>query len=185
MENRIRELREKLSLSQEELSAVSGVSRTIISQLETGRRDTTTTKTLSQIAEALGVTMPDLFSESATINFRLKVLRDELELTQEAFARRLGTGRGVIMNIEYNKTAPKPAFVDLVCREFNVSEQWLRAGTGEMFRKESPDEKISAFVQRVLQSDSDSFERRVMLWLADLSPDEWKTLERILIRCGK
>ena len=61
MGNKIRELREKLNISQEELSSVSGVSRTIISQLETGKREVTTTKTLRRIATGLGTTVSDLF----------------------------------------------------------------------------------------------------------------------------
>ena len=58
---RIREVRLSLNMSQEQLSAKSGVSRVIISALESGARDVTTTKTLMKIATALGVTVEDLF----------------------------------------------------------------------------------------------------------------------------
>lgn len=42
MNNRIQEIRTTLELSQEELAKVSGVSRTVISQLESGTRKTIT-----------------------------------------------------------------------------------------------------------------------------------------------
>ena len=63
MEYRIKEFREALGISQEELSAKSGVSRAIISGLETGTIEVTTTKTLVRIAEALGKKVSDIFFE--------------------------------------------------------------------------------------------------------------------------
>lgn len=50
----LRELRDRASLSQEELAAKSGVSRATIADLETGKR-TAQPKTRRKIAEALGV----------------------------------------------------------------------------------------------------------------------------------
>lgn len=61
---KIRETREKIGISQEELSKTSGVSRTIISGLENGTITTTTTKTLSRIAEALGVRVSEIFFDA-------------------------------------------------------------------------------------------------------------------------
>lgn len=54
-------------MSQEELAVKANVSRTIISGLETGTSDVTTTGTLQKIANALEVDVKDLFiSESLT-----------------------------------------------------------------------------------------------------------------------
>lgn len=58
---RIRELRERVGITQEELSAKSGVSRATICALECGDDKVTTTKTLLNLANALGVQMDDLF----------------------------------------------------------------------------------------------------------------------------
>lgn len=55
MQYKIKEMREKKGMSQDELSKISGVSRAIISGLETGRSTTTTTGTIDKIARALGV----------------------------------------------------------------------------------------------------------------------------------
>lgn len=62
MKYRIKELREKKGMSQEELSKKASVAREIISRLETGRSDTTTTKTLEKIADALDVKVTSIFS---------------------------------------------------------------------------------------------------------------------------
>lgn len=61
MEYRIKECREKIGISQAELSKKSGVSRAIISGLESGSINTTTTDTLCRIASALGRKVSEIF----------------------------------------------------------------------------------------------------------------------------
>lgn len=61
MEYKIKECREKAGLSQVELSEKAGVSRAIISGLESGSITTTTTTTLIKIADALGKKVSDIF----------------------------------------------------------------------------------------------------------------------------
>lgn len=63
MEYRIKQFRNEKNISQEELARLSGVSRAIISGLESGSITTTTTSTLSKIANALGKKVSDLFFE--------------------------------------------------------------------------------------------------------------------------
>ena len=58
---RVKEEREKKGMTQEELAKKAGVSRTIISGLESGTINVTTTKTLKKIAEALGTNVGDIF----------------------------------------------------------------------------------------------------------------------------
>lgn len=58
---RIKELREKNNMTQDELSTRSGVSRATICALEKGTERATTTKTLMSLARALGVSVEDLF----------------------------------------------------------------------------------------------------------------------------
>ena len=60
---KIKEMREQKEMSQEKLSELSGVSRSIISGLESGRVTVTTTMTLLRIAKALGVAVDDIFCE--------------------------------------------------------------------------------------------------------------------------
>lgn len=61
MQFRIKQCREEVGISQEELSKKSGVSRTIISGLESGKITVTTTETLLKISEALGKKVTDIF----------------------------------------------------------------------------------------------------------------------------
>lgn len=58
---RIKEKREELNMSQEALSKKSGVSRVAISLIETGKIANVSSKTLLAIANALGVSLDDIF----------------------------------------------------------------------------------------------------------------------------
>jgi len=64
MQYKIKEYREKLGMSQVELSRKANVSRTIISGLESGTITVTTTDTLLKIARALNKNVSDIFFES-------------------------------------------------------------------------------------------------------------------------
>lgn len=58
---KIKEIRKERHMTQEELAEKSGVSRTIISFLESGRDTTTTSKTLLKLASALEVDLDEIF----------------------------------------------------------------------------------------------------------------------------
>lgn len=65
MKYKIKALREAAGLTQEELARKAGISRTILSGLESGTAETTTTKTLCQIASVLNMKVSDLFFEES------------------------------------------------------------------------------------------------------------------------
>lgn len=62
MRPRVKERRLEKHMPQTELSEKSGVSRQVINSIENNEEVNTTTKTLSAIAEALDVTIADLFT---------------------------------------------------------------------------------------------------------------------------
>lgn len=67
------------------------------------------------------------------MNERIKQLRKALKLTQQEFANRIQISRGALAVYEIGRNEPIDAVISLICREFNVSESWLRTGDGEMF----------------------------------------------------
>lgn len=64
---------------------------------------------------------------------RVRILRKNLKMSQEAFGKKLGVSRSVINNIESNALARpenKISLLKLMCKEFNISEDWLINGNG-------------------------------------------------------
>lgn len=81
---------------------------------------------------------------------RLKKLRKALNLTQQEFADRIGISRGNIATYETRDGSPGSSVITLICREFNVSEEWLRTGVGEMFMPREEDALAELAKQRGL-----------------------------------
>lgn len=73
------------------------------------------------------------------MNERIKKVRRILDLTQQEFADKLGIKRGAISNYEIGRNKPIDSVISLICREFNVREEWLRTGEGEMFKPKPSD----------------------------------------------
>lgn len=66
---------------------------------------------------------------------RLKLIRKNLNLTQEEFAKVLGIKRTSYASYETGRVIPSPPFIKLICNKYNVSENWLLYGKGEKYIK--------------------------------------------------
>lgn len=111
---------------------------------------------------------------------RIKSLRKALGLTQQEFADKLGVKRGGIANYEIGRNEPADSVISLICREFDVNEEWLRSGIGEMFIEKTEDEEISEMLADIQLSGSGSFKHRLAVALARLDDDGWKWLEEFV-----
>ena len=67
------------------------------------------------------------------MNENIKKLRLELGLTMEEFGKNLGVTRSAISNIENGYRNLTEQMILAICNVYNVNEQWLRDGTGDMF----------------------------------------------------
>lgn len=64
---------------------------------------------------------------------RLRAIRKELNLTLEKFGDKLGVQRSAISKIELGDRSLTDQMIKSICREFNVSYDYLVDGEGEMF----------------------------------------------------
>ena len=110
---------------------------------------------------------------------RIREMRDALGLTQTAFADQLGLARATVACYENGTRQPNSAVIKLMASEFNVNEEWLRDGTGEMFAVVSRDDVIAAYLGQLLSGDdaSTNFQRRLIQALAKLTPEQWQEVE--------
>ena len=120
-----------------------------------------------------------------TIGERVKELRKQVNLTQQAFADRLNLKRNTVGSYEVNVVEPSDRTISDICREFNVNETWLRTGEGEMFNQITRSEKITSFLTEITEDEGDDFKRRFVEMLAELEPEDWKLLERMADKLQK
>lgn len=113
------------------------------------------------------------------MNARIKSIRTSLNMTQQEFADKLGINRSNIANYENGVRTPVDAVISLICREFNVSEHWLRTGEGDMRIPRSREAEIEDMVSRAL-SGTNEFKRAVIRMICTRTEAELEALEKML-----
>lgn len=111
------------------------------------------------------------------MNERVRELRKYLGLTLEKFGEPLGVTKTAISRLENGVNGITDQMVKSICREYNVNEEWLIDGIGEMFTEIDRDDQLMRWAASVLKDDSDSFRKRFVTMLSSLSVDEWQFLE--------
>ena len=107
---------------------------------------------------------------------RIKALRRELNLTQAKFAERLGIKPNTISQYESGRNEPIDAVIALICREFGVSELWLRTGEGEMFEA-TPETQLDELSK---EYNLDELDRKMMLGYLKLSAAERTVIKQYM-----
>lgn len=99
------------------------------------------------------------------MNKRIKNIRGNEKLSQEKFGKKIGVSRDTIANIEAGRIEIKEIFITSICREFNINEEWLRTGKGEMYIL--PEDKLSHVLGQIAGGD-DVFIQDLVLSYMDL-----------------
>lgn len=89
------------------------------------------------------------------MNTRIRELRKSLKLTQQEFGNKIGLSKASIGNIENGIINLTDRNVSLICSTYNVNENWLRNGEGEMFNPLSEDDEFSYLIGALLTEDCD------------------------------
>lgn len=112
---------------------------------------------------------------------RIKELRKALGLTQAEFGAKIGIKQNTVATYEMGRNSPTDTVITLICREFGVSETWLRTGAGEMFQARSREEELGALADSLFRERPGSFRAAVVTTLLRFDPGgpEWEVLERI------
>lgn len=111
---------------------------------------------------------------------RLRNIRKTLNLTLEKFGEKLGVGKTAISKLEKGENSITDQMMLSICREYNVNENWLRTGEGDMFIKMTRNDELSQFVGQLMATEDDSFEKRLVSALAALDENGWDILEQFL-----
>lgn len=118
------------------------------------------------------------------MNERIKELRKIKNMTLEAFGAKVGVTRAAVSNIENCRSNPSDQLILSICREFGVSEQWLRTGTGEMFPPRTRAQEIADFAADLLSDEPESTRSVVISYLMRWDADDWAAVTKILRKHG-
>ena len=116
---------------------------------------------------------------------RIKQIRKEKGLTQQALGDRIGVKQNTIALIESGKRNTSDQLLISICREFNVNETWLRTGEGEMLRKQSREDELATYMNSLLQSEPDDIRRRFATAVSHLSTQQLELLESIALQLAE
>jgi transcriptional regulator with XRE-family HTH domain len=113
------------------------------------------------------------------LNERIALIRKNEVLSRASFGKRLGVSGDVINNLERGRVEIKKHMILLICKEFNVNEDWLRTGNGEMYLPMDRESEIAKLTVQLLAEESDSFRNRLISALSRLTEEQWELLAEI------
>lgn len=110
---------------------------------------------------------------------RIRKVIDSLGIKKTAFAERLNVSQAFVSQLCSGTSNPSDRTISDICREFNVSEEWLRTGEGEMFKPRSRNEELYEFLHKVENSDPGSLQAQLLTVMARLTDEQWEVLAQV------
>lgn len=102
------------------------------------------------------------------MNERIKQLRAAVGLNQRDFSQKTKIGHSTLAMFETGQRIPKDIHIAQICQAFNVNEEWLRNGTGEMFL-----ENDSTIISQLSSEYGlDAFEKVLIEGFLKMRPEE-------------
>lgn len=100
----------------------------------------------------------------SSINQRIAVCIEDSGLTKTAFAKRINISQPHISNIVRGEVGVSDRTISDICREFGVSEVWLRTGEGPMKIQMSEDAEFINIMAQIQVSDDRIKEALKLYW---------------------
>lgn len=120
------------------------------------------------------------------MNERIKQLRKDLKLTQEAFASKIGITKSSICLLESGKNNPSDQTVMLICQTFGVRREWLEQGDGPMYQDADPDSSAALVPDLVsVLEDHPALLDLMKKVVRHFKPSDWDRLNQILDEAQK
>lgn len=114
------------------------------------------------------------------MNKRIRELRKALGLNQTDFGEKIGIKQGSIAGYESGSRTPIDSVVLSMCREFNVNEEWLRTGDGEMFNPVSQeDEFMRAATELRIEKEEGAMQALIEYW--KMTPEQRKLIKDFIL----
>lgn len=110
----------------------------------------------------------------SAINDRIRELRKDKGLTMEQFGEVIGLTKATVSRLESGAVSATEQTVKSICREFGVSEVWLRTGEGQML-----DDAADSILDRLAaEYHLDDRKRAILTAFLKLSPADQDAILR-------
>lgn len=116
------------------------------------------------------------------LNERIEKVIVHTGKTKSAFAAQLNVSPAFVTQLCNGSKLPSDRTISDICRIFDINEDWLRSGEGEMQTPVSRDAAIAAFMGDVMKGEDEDFRRRLVAVLSKLDEEEWKLLEQMALK---
>ena len=106
--------------------------------------------------------------------------------TQQAFADKINISRSQLSYYESGTVTIPDRSVKDICEKFNVNEEWLRHGIGEMFKPEPEIDELAYLMGMFISNNSeDEIRTKIIKAMLSLDDDGWKFIEGLVERIAK
>ena len=101
--------------------------------------------------------------------------------TKTKFAEKINISQPYLSQLCSGAKLPSDRTIADICREFGISETWLRTGAGEPFMPPSISEEMGRLVKSLIADKPEAFRSRLITALLRFDADgpEWQLLENI------
>ena len=111
--------------------------------------------------------------DKVTINERVRQIRNTLNLTQKDFGGKLTLAQTYLSQIEKGNRVVTDKIFKIICHEFNVNDEWLRTGIGEMFNASSSNTLTELFKKFKF----DELDKKILLSYINLNAYQRKVIK--------
>lgn len=116
-----------------------------------------------------------------SIGDRVLQIRKENKLTQDDFAKKIKLSKNFVWMLEKGERVPSDRTISDICREFSISEEWLKTGNGDMYI--IPIEEEALIISELIEKDSPVYDlvKSIIKIYKDLDVKSQEVLERFCV----
>lgn len=108
---------------------------------------------------------------------RIRIARKHFDLSQKEFGDRIGVAANTVTNYETGLRTPKEQTIKSICREFNISYDWLKNGIEPMIA--SRDDDLPAIIDTILAGENETA-KILFRAFTKFDDKDWEVIRKII-----